>query len=394
MPPESTAGGALARLVGDVEHFAQHIWGREPMLRRTEDSCSDNQDAAGDHSFTDVWSVDALDQFLTSAIRRPLIRLVTVGTPLDAAAYTSRRRLGGRDFDDVIDPAKVAEQFAAGATVVAQSLHRTHSDVKRFVEQLADDIDHPIQANSYLTPPGAVGLAPHADRHDVFVIQLSGTKNWTLDGLGDVRLAPGDTMYVPVGCRHSAASDESASLHLTIGVLRVTYRSVVDRILSSGPDVLDQPLPLRFRNNDDEGSEDSIGDDLSGVMSTVVGAVTDHLASIDIAEVVRDERSRNVSRPPRPGALVSAVELADLSGSARVVATTSDWTVTIDGGRCTAAAGSRQLTAPASCAAALRQVAGGESVRVDELPGLDRPSQLILARRLVTAGLCNTCSAS
>ncbi len=362
------------------------------MVRR-----ADNQDAAGGHSFEDsfddVWSVDALDQFLTSAIRRPLVRLVTAGTPLDATTYTSRRRLGGRDFDDVIDPAKVAEQFAAGATVVAQSLHRTHPDVKRFVEQLADDIDHPIQANSYLTPPGAVGLAPHADRHDVFVMQLSGTKDWTLDGLGDIRLAPGDTMYVPVGCRHSAESDQSASLHLTIGVLRVTYRSVINRILTSGPDVLDDPLPLRFRS-DEDGSEGSRGDDLSAAMSTALGAVTNHLAAIDIADVVRRERSRTVSRPPHQGALVSAVEVAELSGSARLVATSTEWTVTIDDGRCTAAAGARQLTAPASCAAALRQLADGDPVRIDELSGLDAPSQLILARRLVTADLCTIYSAS
>ena len=42
---------------------------------------------------------------------------------------------------------------------------------------------------------------------------------WTVDGLGEIELRPGDTMYIPAGTRHSAASTESASLHLTIGIL-------------------------------------------------------------------------------------------------------------------------------------------------------------------------------
>ena len=37
-----------------------------------------------------------------------------------------------------------------------------------------------MQANAYLTPAGAAGLAPHHDTHDVFVLQVAGAKHWTV----------------------------------------------------------------------------------------------------------------------------------------------------------------------------------------------------------------------
>ena len=105
--------GALARCVGDVSRFAAHHWGHTPLHLRTDDV------------MTDVLSVDDVDTLITSVARRPEIRLVQGGMPLDAARYCTPRRIGGKVVDDVIDPAKVAERFADGATVVLLSVHRT-----------------------------------------------------------------------------------------------------------------------------------------------------------------------------------------------------------------------------------------------------------------------------
>lgn len=81
--------------------------------------------------------------------------------------------------------------------------------------------------NVYLTPPGSQGLAPHADRHDVFVAQQEGEKTWTLlepdqvRVLENVTLLPGDVLYLPQGVPHYARSAGSASsLHVTMSVYR------------------------------------------------------------------------------------------------------------------------------------------------------------------------------
>ncbi|CAJ1447340.1 unnamed protein product, partial [Effrenium voratum] len=78
--------------------------------------------------------------------------------------------------------------------------------------------------NAYLTPPGAIGKPPHVDDHDVLVLQLSGSKRWTLeDGkAAQVTLQTGDVLYLPQGLPHHAAAQEDPlpSLHLAVGLHR------------------------------------------------------------------------------------------------------------------------------------------------------------------------------
>ncbi|CAE7258656.1 unnamed protein product [Symbiodinium sp. CCMP2592] len=81
--------------------------------------------------------------------------------------------------------------------------------------------------NVYLTPPDSQGLAPHADRHDVFVAQQQGEKTWTLlepdkvRVMENVTLLPGDVLYLPQGVPHYARSaGQESSLHVTMSVYR------------------------------------------------------------------------------------------------------------------------------------------------------------------------------
>ena len=49
----------------------------------------------------------------------------------------------------------------------------------------------------------------------------------------EVTLSPGDLMYLPRGYPHDAASADGASLHLTIGMLPITWASVLIRAAQS-----------------------------------------------------------------------------------------------------------------------------------------------------------------
>lgn len=305
-------------------------------------------------------------------------------------------RLGGSDFSDVIDPSKVAAEFANGATVVAQSLHRTHTQVAHFVSRLIAEISHPVQANAYLTPPLSTGLAPHHDQHDVLVAQVHGSKRWTVDGLGEVELSDGNVMYLPAGTRHSATSTDHASLHLTIGIIRVTYRSVLNRILRDAPPSLDDPLPLRYR---DDGV--SIDEGLAARLEDV----RLHLDGTDTHDVAVSEQNRRRQELPDRHSLVRSVELLEIDGSTTVVRSSREWTVaSADGGELAADDtaddttdftadvmvddGRQRLVAPSAAWPAIRQLQTGTPVRIDALRGLEASSQLVLARRLLAVGLC------
>lgn len=296
-------------------------------------------------------------------------------------------RLGGQILNDVIDPGRVADLFAAGSTIVAQSLHRTCPPVRDFVAELASDISHPLQANAYLTPPGGVGLKPHADRHDVFVVQVDGVKRWQVDGQDACELRPGDVLYIPAGTTHSAMGTDVSSLHLTIGVLRVTYRSVIDRLVDAGPETLDAALPLRYRKVERREEEP---DPLRTFTEQALHDVIEHLSSLDVGLVIEAERNRSIRRPPATGQLRAALSLTDLRSRDRLRRTRVEWQIHVNKDRIKIDDGDCWFTAPLTCRRALEQLnrSSDDAIRVDELVGLDSTSQLIVARRLVRAGLC------
>jgi bifunctional lysine-specific demethylase and histidyl-hydroxylase NO66 len=50
--------------------------------------------------------------------------------------------------------------------------------------------------------------------------------------------------------------------------------------------------------------------------------------------------------------------------------------------------GDRTLTMPAGALDALRKLSDGSPIRVGDLPGLDEPSRVVLAKRLVREAAC------
>ena len=113
----------------------------------------------------------------------------------------------------------------------------------------------------YLTPAGAQGAKPHYDTHDVFVLQVAGSKKWTLFGtpvesplsgqdfdarlheLGaptlEFELNPGDVAYIPRGLAHEARSTATISLHVTAGILRYTWADLLLEFVAAAS--LDDP---------------------------------------------------------------------------------------------------------------------------------------------------------
>ena len=363
--------GALERCVGDIGRFAAQHWGRRPLHRPR----------AGD--FSDVLSLDDVDAIVASASRRPEIRLVRDGAPVDAREYCTTLRLGGRPVSDVADPAKVVDQFADGATVVLQSLHRTWPSVGRFVADLEAASSHTVQANAYLTPAGASGLAAHADSHDVLVLQLHGSKRWEIDGLGQVTVAPGDVLYLPAGTEHRAEAQETASLHLTVGILRVRYRDVVQRVLAGVDGLADGPLPLGYAH--DPAAEQALEEGIRRVLDDVRAA----LASADPGDVAASERRRRRPRLRHEGHLSSVARVDELHPGSRVRlrdGSPPDLEV-VDEGHVRVVLGDRSLRLPITARSALELLCAGDPVAVSDLPDLDPDSRLVVARRLLREGM-------
>ena len=70
--------------------------------------------------------------------------------------------------------------------------------------------------HAYVSAAGSKALPTHTDVGDILVVQLSGTKRWTLGGDMVLDMAPGDALWLPAGLEHSARARDETSVHLTI----------------------------------------------------------------------------------------------------------------------------------------------------------------------------------
>lgn len=209
-------------------------------------------------------SIADLDAFLaTDAARAPRLSMAD-GSRRGSAAVPQEAYL--RE-DGRADLPRLFAAFDAGATLVVSQFHEQHLPLMRFCRGLEQVFLHAVQANIYLTPPGAQGFRMHYDTHDVLVLQVAGEKRWRLwpgqpvphptrrtpwqggvEPLGEpesLTLRPGDSLYVPRGVLHDAAAQEGddPSLHITVGLLEPSFASV----LRLAVDLLEEQEPALRR---------------------------------------------------------------------------------------------------------------------------------------------------
>jgi lysine-specific demethylase/histidyl-hydroxylase NO66 len=386
---------ALSRCTSvDATTFAAEHWSRTPLLSRAKELPS---------GFGDLLSLHDVDELVADrALRTPFFRTVREGGGLPAPVRTVTA--GARRIGDLVDPCALAAQYADGATLVLQSVHRMHPPVARFCRELAAELGHATQCNAYITPGGQhQGFDFHHDTHDVFVLQVSGRKRWIVhepvvplplssqpqagahlvpDGaepLLDVELEAGDALYLPRGYVHAAVTTDVDSVHLTVGVLSTTWYDVLtDAVTLAGREpALRDALPVQ------PGA--SLGERLPAFLREAA-AWLEQLPPEDVEEVVARRLSR--AAPPEPRSL--------LATAAAVRGLAADTPLRPRGGlnALVRAAGEhvalvlpdRTVELPAFTEPALRRLLSGPCTPAD-LPDLDEESALVLARRMLREGV-------
>jgi bifunctional lysine-specific demethylase and histidyl-hydroxylase NO66 len=380
---------ALARCVGDPGRFVDAYWGRAPLYRPGADATA----------FADLFSLGDVDHILSSTTPRfPAFRMVKEGKQLDRRSYTRSGRVGGQPLDDLADPRRVYELFYGGATLVLQSLHRFWPPLTRFGRDLELALTHPVQVNAYVTPPASQGLGVHHDEHDVFVLQLYGRKQWDVhdpdgkpeDRLVVAELAPGDSLYIPQRFPHAARTTETASVHLTVGVVPTTWADVLrHEVVSAVEDALsDEPLPAGFAA-DPSGLTAGVAEQLAEVRQRL-----DKLDPNAIAVAAADRFWS--SRPPLLAGQLQQVLALEGIGEDTVVRRRPAVVCRLRQreNRLEVLLGDRVLHMPARLAPVMRMILARDRLAVGDLAGhLDPPSRLVLVRRLIREGLLESVKA-
>jgi ribosomal protein L16 Arg81 hydroxylase len=401
---------ALARCVRAApQAFARDHWGVQPLYSPASSLPRD---------FSDLFSPAAVDELLTErGLRTPFLRMAKEGSLLSAGQFTAPGGFGAPTKDQV-DSGKVLREFAAGATIILQGLHHSWPALRAFSARLAAELGHPVQVNAYITPESEQGFDAHYDIHDVFILQVSGEKHWSVhtpvhehprpdepwahqaaavaarareQPVIDVVLRPGDALYLPSGWLHSAVACGGTSVHLTVGVAAFTgadaVRELVTEILRT-PE-LRAPLPVSGTAADPEALDRAVRQ----VSAVFARALSERLAGDGPARAVSAvRRSFQQQTRPEPVSPVATVEAAnDLSPKALVrLRDGLPAHVSVDADGVHLSADGQGLRLPAQCETAIRALAGGQRLGAGTLPGLDEHDSLVVTRRLLRCGMLMT----
>ena len=310
-----------------------------------------------------------------------------------------------RLVDGSLDLVGVRNDFADGYTIVLDGVEQYVRAVGILARSIEVELNFPIQVNTYITPPGQTGLAPHYDDHDVLVLQVQGSKIWHLyvgadrppreiqrdkekavavEGLPtptDVRLEAGDVLYVPRGRVHEAETASEPSIHLTVGIHAPTVLMLAIGALYSQSfrdDRLNARLPPRHLDDADLDAT------LRGLVREAVGTVEDPGSMSGGLGLLADTLVRQGRCPP-VGQIASANAI---DGQTRVVKYQPLYSgvKAVDDGVALQFA-SLSISAARDHEAALRFVSSStEPFRVGDLPGLRAGQQTDLARTLIVSG--------
>jgi hypothetical protein len=174
---------------------------------------------------------------------------------LHPSAYTTQEETKGIHWRRLW-PQRVSTHLKAGATLRLRELDQMHRGIGELAAALERELRERVSVNAYATSGAAQRSALHYDDHDVFVLQLDGTKWWRLYGrveplplpddvnyptpkraeppaepVAELRLNRGQVLYLPRGWWHRVQATDGASLHLTVGVYRATGADLLNWLL-------------------------------------------------------------------------------------------------------------------------------------------------------------------
>lgn len=370
--------------------FFEEYWENRPLVVRRDQP----------NYFTSLLSFDDVDRVITTLDRRyPDISLKNAGRPISADEYTLA---GG-----ALDVARLYQLFEEGSTVTLAYLDTLIPALTLFCRSLEKEFTFPFQTNVYMTPARAQGAKPHYDTHDVFVLQVAGSKRWTIFGtpvelplaaqdfdplvhdLGaatlEFELDAGDVAYIPRGVAHEARSTDTVSLHITAGILRYTWTDLLLECIAAASlndSAFRKALPPGFARS---------GFDRSQARETLFNLLRRASTSSNF-DAALDQFIENFTAACPPlldgqigqMAALDALTVASLVGARPGVVSRLE---TVDDSETLHCYG-RKITFPSHAREAVRFALAHPGFVVKTLPGqLDDTGKLTLVRRLIREGL-------
>jgi ribosomal protein L16 Arg81 hydroxylase len=224
-----------------IDDFLEKFWRKSPLY------------IAKDMPVDEILSVEEINSYLgRESIIYPFVRIVGNGSEIDVKKY----QLDPNGSFNLINKTTMFKLFNEGNSIVIQAGHFQFPNLNRFVKNLEEELRVDINANIYITSSNSRGFHPHFDTHEVFVLQISGSKAWNLydipsvapikgwgitedqrseylksKPLHELTLQIGDLLYVPRGVVHDAYCQGESSIHITFGFNPMVRLEVLNELV-------------------------------------------------------------------------------------------------------------------------------------------------------------------
>lgn len=241
----------LQFLLGDfsTEKFFSDIYDKSPL-----------HITGSPDRFSHLFALSDLNDILNfSSLLYPRVRVTDHRNTIHKYNLIDDKDRYSNNLNNELDRKKVLLAISRGGTLVYDNIQECHMPLEAFVDQLSEETHTRVSVNGYYTAQYTQGVNVHFDRHDVFAIQIHGSKRWfyredshvlscsmrnqtvppvdaNFTGWKSVLLKQGDVFYCPRGLWHFTQTEEKHSAHLALGWYPLTLGDWI-RKLESHPKI-------------------------------------------------------------------------------------------------------------------------------------------------------------
>ncbi|CAE6959438.1 JmjC domain-containing protein [Paraburkholderia domus] len=235
----------------DASRFFSEFYGQTPLhLKGAPDK------------FSGIFNLSDLNEILNfSTLLYPRVRVTDHHNTIHKYDLIDDKDRYSNNINNELNRRKVLVAIARGGTLVFDRIQEHHRALETFVDELSGQIRARVSLNAYYTARRQTGVNVHFDRHDVFAIQIHGSKRWfyredshvvakairhqpvphvdeNCTGWKSVLVEQGDVFYCPRGVWHFTRTDDKHSAHLAMGWYPLTLGDWL-RQQENNPEVAD-----------------------------------------------------------------------------------------------------------------------------------------------------------
>jgi ribosomal protein L16 Arg81 hydroxylase len=231
---------SLAALVAPVSEgeFRENYWGQKPLIVHRKNP----------NYYGDLFTLADFDE----ALAHHSNRVATYNAGGQKQKKHGRYSSTTYETTTVNGLESILASMRAGDTLMLDRLDERNAKLDLLCRMVGPELGTPVHTNLYLTPPDGQGTYPHWDNHDVFILQVVGSKHWKIEKarrcepdrfekmekddrelkgeLYHFTLERGDLVYIPRGYVHAAECGAEPSLHITFAVYPIFF---LEEVLSA-----------------------------------------------------------------------------------------------------------------------------------------------------------------